>query len=208
MFCRCFQTSAATLVLVITFAAPCYSQATLGTGGKRAGAGPQRMPLLKAMSGDIVANVPVAVTLPADYRPLFDRDHSTNGTFWATAEDLRAAVHGDQVDTTKLKRGLFWFRHALNVGYDVQTNKFIPEIRAEDFARQSGLTNLKIAQKQINGRAVLTITGRKGNRSIYLLYVWTGIDTNCVQVSYHHPAGNHSAQDDLAWSQIVTGLDQ
>src|SRR5438105_3723630 len=110
MFCRCVQTSAATLVLVATFAAPRYSQAIPETGGKQAGTGTQRMPLLKAMSGDIVMNVPVAVTLPADYRPLFDRDHSTNGTFWATAEDLRAAVHGDQVDTTKLKRGLFWFR--------------------------------------------------------------------------------------------------
>src|SRR5262249_26471227 len=209
MFSRCFKTSAATLVFVVAFAAPRCSQATPGTGGKQAGApGTQRMPLLKAMSGDIVVNVPVTAALPADYPPLFDRDQSTNGTFWATAEDLRAAVRGNQVDSTKLKRGLFWFRHALNVGYDAQTDKFIPEIRAEDLARQTGVTDLKIAQKKINDRAVLTITGNKGNRSIYLLYVWTGIDTNCVLVSYHHAAGKHSAQDDQAWSQIVTGLDQ
>ena len=209
MFSRCFKTSAATLVLVVAFAAPRCSQATPGTGGKQAGApGTQRMPLLKAMSGDIVVNVPVTITLPADYQPLFDRDHSTNGTFWATADDLRVAVRGDQVDSTKLKRGLFWFRHALNVGYDARTDKFIPEIRVEDLARQTGATNLKVAQKKINDRAVLTITGNKGNRSIYLLYVWTGIDTTCVLVSYHHPAGNHSAQDDQAWSQMVTGLDR
>src|SRR5262245_39950909 len=64
----------------------------------------------------------------------------------------------------------------------------------------------------VNGRgplrAALTITGSKGNRSLYLLYVWTGIDTNCVLVSYHHAAGNHSARDDQAWSQIIAGLDQ
>src|SRR5262245_10137859 len=209
MFSSCFKTLAATLMLVATFAVPVATQAAPGTGGKKAGSpAPQRMPLLKAMSGDIVVNVPVTVTLPADYKRHYDQEHSTNGTFWATAEDLRAAVHGDQFNTTKLKKGLFWFRHALNVGYDAQTEKFVPEMSAEDLARQTGVTNLKITQKKVNGRAVLTITGNKDNRSVYLLYVWTGIDTNCVVVSYHHPAGNHSAQDDQVWSQIVAGLDQ
>lgn len=207
MLGRCFKTFVATLVLVAAFAAPGHSQPTPGTDGQQVG-GPkmQRMPLLKAMSGDIVVNVPLTITLPADYQPLFDQDHSTSGTFWATAEDLRAAVKGDQFDTTKLKRGLFWFRHAENVGYDARTEKFIPEMSAEDLARQTGLTNLKIMQKKVNGRAVLTITGSKGNRSVYLLYIWTGIDTNCILASYHHPAGNHSAQDDETWSQIVAGL--
>jgi hypothetical protein len=81
-------------------------------------------------------------------------------------------------------------------------------MRTENLARQTGATNLKITQKTVNGRAVLTITGNKGNRSVYLLYVWTGIDTNCVLVSYHHPAGNHSPQDDQVWSQLLAGLGQ
>jgi hypothetical protein len=209
MFGRCLKTSVAALALVASFAATGLSQGP-GEPAARRAADPalQRLSLLKAMSEDIVVDVPVAVTLPADYRPLFDPEHSTNGTFWATAADLRAAVHEGEVDTTKLKRGLFWFRHSLNVGYDAQTDKFIPEMSTEDLARQTGATNLKVTQKTVNGRATLTITGNKGNRSLYLLYVWTGIDTNCVLVSYHHPAGAHSPQDDQAWTQLVAGLGQ
>jgi hypothetical protein len=120
------------------------------------------MPLLRAMSGDIVVSVPITVTLPADYEALYDREHSTNGTFWATREDLRAAVRGGEFDTAKLKQGLFWCRHAENVGYDARTGKFIPEVRAEELAKQTGLTNLKITQKTINGRPVVTITGNRG----------------------------------------------
>jgi len=166
------------------------------------------MPLLKAMSGDIVKSVPVTVTLPADFEAFYEPEHSTNGTFWATRDDLRAAVRGGEVDTTKLKRGLFWFRHALNVGYDARAGKFIPEMRAEDLAKQTGLTNLKVTQTTVNGRAVLTVTGNREGRSVYLLYVWTGIDTNCVLVTYHHPAGKHSPRDDQVWSQLVGGLGQ
>jgi hypothetical protein len=166
------------------------------------------MPLLKAMSGDIVVSVPVTVTLPADYEPFYDPKHPTRGTFWATGEDLRAAIRGGEVDTTKLKGGLFWFRHALDIGYDARAGEFIPEVRGEDLAKQAGLTNPKVTQQVVNGRAVLTVTGNRGGRSVYLLYVWTGIDTNCVLVTYHHPAGNHSPRDDQVWSQFVGGLGQ
>ncbi|MCI0637919.1 MAG: hypothetical protein L0Y70_02520 [Gemmataceae bacterium] len=205
MFRTCLTTFAVALLLAATFTVP--FRAFLGAA-QTGNAATKRMPLLKAMSGNIVVNVPVTVTLPADYEPLYNQEDSTLGTFWATGEDLRAAVHGDEVDTTKLKKGLFWFRHALNVGYDAQTGKFIPEMTEEDLAKQTGLTNLKTTQKTVNGRAVLTITGSTGNRSVYLLYVWTGIDTNCVLVTYHHPAGNHSLRDDQVWSQLVGGLSQ
>jgi hypothetical protein len=207
MFRRCLTTSAAALVLAATFAVPAPpARATPAPEEARKGPAPQRMPLLKAMSGDIVVNVPVTVTLPADYEPLYDREHPTDGTFWATREDLRAAVRGGEFDTTKMKRGLFWFRHAENVGYDARTGKFIPEVRPEDLAKQTGLTNLKLTQQTVNGRAVVTITGNRGDRSVYLLYVWTGIDTNCILVTYHHPAGKHSPRDDQVWSQFVGGL--
>jgi len=207
MFRRCLTTSAAALWLVVTFAASGFP-ARAAAAPEEAPKGPatQRMPLLKVMSGDIVVNVPVTVTLPADYEALCDPKRPTHGTFWATREDLRAAVRRDEVDTTKLKRGLFWFRHALNVGYDARTGKFIPEVRDEDLAKAAGLTNVKVTQKTVNGRAVLTVTGNRGGRFVYLLYVWTGIDTNCVLVSYHHPAGNHSPRDDQIWSQLVRGL--
>jgi hypothetical protein len=206
---QCLTTSAAALLLAATFAAPGFpARGAAPPGEAPKGPATQRMPLLKAMSGDIAVRVPVTVTLPADYEPFYEPEHSTHGTFWATKEDLRAAVRGGEVDTTKLKRGLFWFRHALNVGYDARTGKFIPEVRSEDLAKEAGLTNPEVTQKTVNGRAVLTVTGNKGGRSVYLLYVWTGIDTNCVLVTYHHPAGNHSPRDDQVWSQLVGGLGQ
>src|SRR5262245_61700207 len=102
------------------------------------------MPLSKAMSGDLAVNVPVTVTLPADAKPPHEKG-LMHGTFWGTGEDLRAAVRGGAVDTTRLKRGLLWFRPALNVGYDARAGEFIPEVRDEDLAKQAGLTNLKVA---------------------------------------------------------------
>jgi hypothetical protein len=209
MLRRRLTTSAAALLLAVTFAAPGpTARAAAAPEEAPKGPAPRRMPLLKAMSGDIVKSVPVTVTLPADFEPFYEPEQSTNGTFWATRDDLRAAVRGGEVDTTKLKRGLFWFRHALNLGYDARAGKFIPEMRAEDVAKQTGLTNLKVTQKTVNGRAVLTVTGNREGRSVYLLYVWTGIDTNCVLVTYHHPAGKHSPRDDQVWSQLVGGLGQ
>jgi len=208
MFCRCLTTSAAALLLAATCAVTGPRAQAAPPGNAAQNPAPQRMPLLKAMSGDIVAEVPVTITLPADYESSYDREHSTNGTFWATRDDLRAAVQGDGVDTTKLTRGLFWFRHALNAGYDAQKGKFIPEESAEELAKKTGVTNLKIADKTVNGRAIRTITCNSGDRRVYLLYVWTGIDTNCILVSYHHPAGKHSPRDDQVWSQFVDGLGQ
>src|SRR5438874_742971 len=108
MFRRYLTTSAAALLLAASFAVPAPpARAADAPGEARKGPAPQRMPLLKAMSGDLVVSVPVTVTLPADYESSYDREDSTRGTFWATGEDLRAAVRGGEVDTTKLKRGLF-----------------------------------------------------------------------------------------------------
>src|SRR5262245_8482177 len=207
MYCRCLTTSVTALLLAAGFAMPGSQARAANPPGKAVpAAAPQRMSLSKAMSRNIVVEVPVTVTLPADYEALYDEDNATNGTFWATKDDLRAAFQGDGVDTKKLKRGAFWFRHTLNVGYDAQTGKFIPEESDESLAKKAGATNFKRTQSTVNGRAICTITGQVGTRSFYMLYVWTGIDTNCILVSYHHPAGKHTPQDDEIWAQFVNGL--
>src|SRR5262249_29336154 len=207
MCCRCLTTSVTALLLAAGFAVPePQARAAVPPGQAAKNAAPQRMTLLKAMSDNIVAEVPVTLTLPASYESFHDKDNPYDGTFWATKEDLRAAMRDGGVDTTKLKQGAFWFRHTLNVGYDAQTGKFIPEESDEDLAKKAGATSFKRTQGTVNGRAICTITGKAGTRSFYMLYVWTGIDTNCVLVSYHHPAGKHTPQDDEIWAQFVNGL--
>src|SRR5262245_33885019 len=102
MLRRCLETSAA-LLLAATFAAPRFApRAAAAPGETSKGPATRGMPLSKAMSGDIVVNVPVTITLPADYEPLHEPKDPTRGTFWGTREALRAAVRGGEVDTTKL----------------------------------------------------------------------------------------------------------
>src|SRR5262245_42778809 len=207
MLCRYLTTSVAGLLLAASFAGA--ARPNWAPAGEPAKSLPhQRITLLQAVSGKIAVNVPITITLPADYEPYYDKDGSYNSTFWATREDLRAAFQHGGFTTRELKRGAFWFSLSPNVGYDVRTGKFLEEESPEDCAKALGVTNVKITHKTVNGRAIRTITGNDGNRFIYGLYVWTGIDTSCILVTYHHPEGKHTPEDDEIWAQFVDGLGQ
>jgi hypothetical protein len=137
--------------------------------------------------GGFPYDLPVSFRIPAGYVAVRSPDEATR-TFWASPADS-AALAADRLHT--MHDGFYSVALSQNVGYDVDTDRFISDgrdistMKAELEAR--GFTAVSLKRHRINGYPVLIMEGQNDGRRYLAVYVASLVDTNVVYAYYEHP---------------------
>lgn len=134
-----------------------------------------------------ISELPVRFRIPSSYVAI-SPDGRTTRTYWTSRADS-AAVATDPEHA--MRDGFYSVTLSLNVGYDVDTDRFIGGESDEtgmkaDFEAQ-GFTGVSLERHRINDYPVLVVEAEKDGRHVMMVYVASLVDTNVVFAFYSHP---------------------
>lgn len=138
-------------------------------------------------SNAFISALPVRFRIPSDYVAVRREDQSTR-TYWTSRADSAAQAADPEHE---MRDGFYSVTLSMNVGYDVDSDRFIGGANDENTMKASfegeGFTGVSLERHLINGYPVLFIEAQKDGRHVMIVYVASLVDTNVVFAFYSHP---------------------
>jgi hypothetical protein len=134
-----------------------------------------------------IRELPVRFRIPAGYVAVSPDGRATR-TYWTSPADSAAQAADPE---HRMRDGFYSVTLSLNVGYDVDTDRFIggesDETRMQADFEGQGFTGVSLERHLINGYPVLFVEAEKDGRRAMMVYVASLVDTNVVFAFYAHP---------------------
>jgi hypothetical protein len=169
---------------------------------------------LKEFIPSLLFEFPISFEIPQDY-VLFTAPSEVDTYYWMPQTD------GELFQKTETEpRDISFFRatFSLNVGYDVQTDKFIGapnDINDKDLIQEiesQGIKVYRIERKNIGEYPILIIEIEvpysETTRRVNFAYIATLVETNVLLIRYYFSLPTNPEKDRAIWDRFETSLER
>jgi len=169
---------------------------------------------LKEFIPDLLFEFPISLEIPQDY-VLFSVPSDYGAYYWMPQTD------GELLQKTETKprdTSFFLGKLSLNVGYDVQTDKFIGapnDTNDKDILsayESQGIKLNRLERKNIGEFPILILEFEvpyaETTRLVNMVYLATLVDTNVLWITYYFTLPTNAEKDRAIWDRFETSLER
>ncbi|MDB6132993.1 MAG: hypothetical protein JWM59_1236 [Verrucomicrobiales bacterium] len=153
--------------------------------------------------------LPLRLSIPANYVHAKGMDVEETYSYWMPPSEVKAAAASGDLP---VKTGYIYGKISMSMAWLPDKKKFSGEAGYKESLKEDGITLISERHRDANGYPVwASIASAKSEdgksiKRLYMAYLATKIETNCIYIAYMPPAKLPEAESDKIWNSIIDSI--